>query len=57
MNVFGSTSLEGKREAHSKVVQMVLPRSKRKGRRSNGSLLTLMSTPVLFVGLCGPEIR
>jgi hypothetical protein len=57
MNVYGSAYMEGKREAHSKVVQMVLPQSKRKGCRSSGSLLTLMSTRVLIVGLCGLEIR
>jgi integrase len=30
MNVYGSAYMEGKREAHSKVVQMVLPRANEK---------------------------
>ena len=30
MNVYGSTSMEVKREAHSKVVQIVLPRANEK---------------------------
>jgi integrase len=30
MNVYGSAYMEGKREAHSKVVQMVLPRTNEK---------------------------
>jgi hypothetical protein len=30
MNVYGSACMEGKREAHTKVVQMVLPRANEK---------------------------
>jgi integrase len=30
MNIYGSAYMEGKREAHSKVVQMVLPRANEK---------------------------
>jgi hypothetical protein len=40
MNVYGSAYMEGKQEAHSKVVRMMLPRANEKGRRSNGSLVT-----------------
>ena len=51
MNVYGSAYMEGKREAHSKVVQMVLPRPNEKAAIVVAALLTLMSTPVFRVGL------
>ena len=40
MNVYGSAYMERKREAHGKVVQMVLPRPNEKGCHWSGSLLT-----------------
>jgi hypothetical protein len=41
VGVYESAYMEGNREAHSKVVQMVLPRANEKAAIANGSLLTL----------------
>jgi hypothetical protein len=56
LNVYGNAFMEGKREAHGKVVQMVFSAAKQKGHRCNGGLMILALTHTLCVGLRGVGI-